>query len=192
MLRHRGGSRVDPRPGPPRRWRRALSILRSDRTPAAPSARRGVSAGFSHFRPTHGRLSLEGVMPFAASLDAVGWFARDGALLERVGHVLLVHAENSCGPEADQPVGGHRCLRRRRPRDSFGPHAGSRSPRRPIRHHQECRDGRRRGSRKWSKLIAVFREREGWDTHRDWIERCNPRLPGAERHAHEARSERQR
>ncbi|MBM3560174.1 MAG: amidase [Alphaproteobacteria bacterium] len=40
-------------------------------------------------RPTHGRITLAGVMPLAPSLDAVGWFARDSRLLARVGHVLL-------------------------------------------------------------------------------------------------------
>jgi amidase len=45
--------------------------------------------GIFGLRPTHGRLSLEGVMPLAPSFDTVGWFARDAALLARVGEVLL-------------------------------------------------------------------------------------------------------
>jgi amidase len=40
-------------------------------------------------RPTHGRVSLEGACPLAHSFDTAGWFARDAALLERVGRVLL-------------------------------------------------------------------------------------------------------
>ncbi len=45
--------------------------------------------GLFGLRPTHGRISLEGVMPLAPSFDTVGWFARDAATLHRVGTVLL-------------------------------------------------------------------------------------------------------
>lgn len=45
--------------------------------------------GIFGIRPTHGRIPLEGVCPLAVSFDTVGWFARDAALLERVGRVLL-------------------------------------------------------------------------------------------------------
>ena len=45
--------------------------------------------GVFGMRPTHGRISLEGACPLAASFDTCGWFARDPGVLERVGHVLL-------------------------------------------------------------------------------------------------------
>ncbi|MDP2239679.1 MAG: amidase [Burkholderiales bacterium] len=45
--------------------------------------------GIYGMRPTHGRVSLEGACPLAWSFDTCGWFARDPALLERVGRVLL-------------------------------------------------------------------------------------------------------
>ncbi len=45
--------------------------------------------GIYGIRPTHGRVSLAGACPLAASFDTCGWFARDPALLERVGRVLL-------------------------------------------------------------------------------------------------------
>jgi amidase len=41
------------------------------------------------FRPTHGRIPLEGAVPFSPSFDTVGWFARDPAVLRRVGGALL-------------------------------------------------------------------------------------------------------
>jgi amidase len=49
--------------------------------------------GLYGLRPTHGRVSLEGACPLAASFDTCGWFARDAALLERVGRVLLGRAQ---------------------------------------------------------------------------------------------------
>lgn len=45
--------------------------------------------GLFGMRPTHGRIPLDGVVPFAPSLDTVGWFARDAATLRRLGQVLL-------------------------------------------------------------------------------------------------------
>ncbi|MDQ0314475.1 amidase [Amorphus orientalis] len=45
--------------------------------------------GILGMRPTHGRIPLDGVVPFAPSFDCVGWFARDAGVLERVGRVLL-------------------------------------------------------------------------------------------------------
>jgi amidase len=45
--------------------------------------------GIFGMRPTHGAIPLAGVVPFAASLDTVGWFARDASTLRRVGEALL-------------------------------------------------------------------------------------------------------
>jgi len=45
--------------------------------------------GIYGIRPTHGRISLEGACALAKSFDTAGWFARDAALLERAGRVLL-------------------------------------------------------------------------------------------------------
>lgn len=45
--------------------------------------------GVLGLRPTHGRIPLDGVCPLAPSLDTCGWFARDAAVFERVGRVLL-------------------------------------------------------------------------------------------------------
>lgn len=45
--------------------------------------------GILGMRPTHGRVPLDGVVPFAPSFDCVGWFARDTGIFERVGRLLL-------------------------------------------------------------------------------------------------------
>jgi amidase len=45
--------------------------------------------GLIGLRPTHGRVSLEGAMDLAPSLDTCGWFARDVATFARVADVLL-------------------------------------------------------------------------------------------------------
>ena len=63
----------------------------SVRTPAA-------CCGVLGFRPTHGALSADGVVPLAPSFDAVGWFARDASTLAAVGDVLLPPASTPPSP----------------------------------------------------------------------------------------------
>ena len=41
--------------------------------------------GIYGIRTTHGRVKLDGVMPFASSYDTVGWFAQSAAMMARVG-----------------------------------------------------------------------------------------------------------
>jgi amidase len=45
--------------------------------------------GILGMRPTHGRVPLDGVIPFGPSFDVCGWFARDPDVFVRVGRVLL-------------------------------------------------------------------------------------------------------
>ncbi|KAK4350090.1 hypothetical protein RND71_029403 [Anisodus tanguticus] len=45
--------------------------------------------GVLGFRPSHGTVAHTGIIPVSASLDTVGWFAREPSILRRVGHVLL-------------------------------------------------------------------------------------------------------
>ncbi|MGV9976992.1 AtzH-like domain-containing protein [Micromonospora wenchangensis] len=54
--------------------------------------------GLFGFRPTHGVVSTDGVLPLAPSFDTVGWLTRDAALLATVGDVLLPPApDRACG-----------------------------------------------------------------------------------------------
>lgn len=45
--------------------------------------------GICGFRPTHGRIATDGVIPFAPTYDTVGWFAARGDMLARIGHALF-------------------------------------------------------------------------------------------------------
>lgn len=45
--------------------------------------------GVASIRPTHGRVSMDGVVPLAPSLDTVGWFADTAQRLTQVGNLLL-------------------------------------------------------------------------------------------------------
>jgi amidase len=49
--------------------------------------------GIYGFRPTHGRISLNGAVPLAPGFDTVGWLARDAELLKRCGLILLQESQ---------------------------------------------------------------------------------------------------
>ena len=54
--------------------------------------------GIFGIRPTVDRVPLDGVIPFGPPFDVAGWFARDAALLETVGRVLLDETEPPSEP----------------------------------------------------------------------------------------------
>jgi amidase len=81
---------------PPRPWPAGWSISRSDPTAVARSASQRATAGSFGIRPTHGRVSLRGAIPFGPSFDVAGWFAREPEVFRRVGEVLLDDQKVSC------------------------------------------------------------------------------------------------
>ena len=76
-------------------------------TDTAGSVRAPASnCGIFGFRPTHDRVSLEGVHALAPSFDACGWFAQDLSIMARVSEVLLglELPESSVQPQLLKPV----------------------------------------------------------------------------------------
>ena len=73
----------------------ASSILPSAPIPAARCRVPASNCGVFGLRPSHGRISVAGVMPFAPSLDTVGFFARDINTLERVAAILLPNEDTT-------------------------------------------------------------------------------------------------
>lgn len=63
------------------------------------------NCGIWGWRPTHGRVSVAGVMPFAPTLDTVGLFARDAVTLRRAAMVLL--GDGSPNTSQEQPSAVH-------------------------------------------------------------------------------------
>ena len=132
--------------------------------------------GIYGLRPTYGRIPLDGVMPFAPSLDTVGWFARDARLMRHVGDVLLDASPSS------RPGGPGRFLVARDAFDVID--ANLRLALEPAIERVARLIGPAEAIamaggdelEKWSRLIAVYRESEGWRSHRDWIAADKPRL----------------
>ena len=67
----------------------------------------GAFCGIYSMRPTHGRISTEGVVPLGPSFDTVGLFARDPQLLALCGGVLLAtnHASKGAGRDQNNETG---------------------------------------------------------------------------------------
>jgi amidase len=129
--------------------------------------------GLYGLRPTHGRISLDGVLPQAASFDTVGWFARDAVTFERVGRVLL----QSTG-QLNRP--GRLVIAE----DLFeGIDEDVRAALQPIVDtiagmvgDQTTERVATGGNDEWMEHQRFLQMREAWDTQRVWIERTNPRV----------------
>jgi amidase len=139
--------------------------------------------GIYGMRPTHGRISLDGIMPLAPSFDTVGWFARDPTLFSAAGRVLL----GDIGPGDIRP--GDREPRRRAGRvllatDAFAClEPGIEEALRPAIRHLETwlgeaatvavSDG---GLAAWYHVFRTLQGAEAWAAHGAWIESAKPRL----------------
>lgn len=131
--------------------------------------------GIYGIRPTHGRVSLEGACPLAASFDTAGWFARDPATLENVGRVLL-------GGE-EPPSPGRLLL----PEDAWSLlDARAADALRPAVARIVARLGSaervtlsREGLRQWFDVFRTLQGAEIWQQHGEWVRRVQPLLgPG--------------
>jgi amidase len=124
-------------------------------------------------RPSHGRISLEGVMPLAPSFDTVGWFAQDPQLFASAGRVLL-----------DDAAGGDRPARVLLATDAFARlEPGVEAALRPAIEHVEAWLGDAEpvivsaaGLDAWYDVFRVLQGAEAWAAHGEWIEQARPRL----------------
>jgi amidase len=131
--------------------------------------------GIYGIRPTHGRLSLEGVVGQAPSYDTVGWFARDADLLARIGEVLLGldlrqaqrprHAIVATDAFAIAEPATAAALASVVERITTA--VGS-SEHRPVSATVPLAD--------WFSHQRAIQGREAWDTFGEWIDRHNPRF----------------
>ena len=132
--------------------------------------------GIFGMRPTHGRISLEGARPLAASFDTAGWFARDAALMESVGRVLL-----------SDDVPARKPLRLLLAQDAFAL-AGDTLTKalQPALERVTAVLGKPQpitvsseGLPQWFQVFRVLQGAEVWAQHGEWVTRVKPNLgPG--------------
>ncbi|NIS33414.1 MAG: amidase, partial [Actinobacteria bacterium] len=131
--------------------------------------------GVIGIRPTHGRVSLEGAIPFGPSFDVAGWLARDAGVFERVSAVLL-------GPEDRSGPG--RLLVDTEAMALVAP--GVRAALAPALETIEALLGPRQdvrvsppGLREWFETFRVIQAAEVWGNHGAWVSEVRPKLgPG--------------
>jgi len=142
--------------------------------------------GVYGMRPTYGRISLDGVCPFAPSFDTVGWMARDVGVLARAGNVLLAGNADAGLPDSVTTI--------LVARDAFqlvGP-AVERSLASPVARLCDAVGQSREvtasdeGLERWAECFTTIQAFEIWRSLGDWVERAQPELgPGIrERIAH--------
>ncbi|HEY8260216.1 MAG TPA: amidase [Methylosinus sp.] len=155
-------------------------------TDTAGSCRAPASfCGIFGFRPSHGAVSSNGVVPLALSLDTIGWFARDVETLARVGEVLLP-ADLSEGPFA-RAVGLSEAFAQ-----SDEETIAAAAPAREALAQMFSPGEATLGEDFWSQSLRHFRNLqayEAWGAHGGWIAAEQPRFgPGiAERFAYAAK-----
>jgi len=133
--------------------------------------------GLIGLRTTHGRIPLEGIMPLAPSLDTIGWFARDIALYEKVGQVLLGDDEQnfSFSQLLYMPLLEHLLLDHPET-DSY------RAMFAKVRPHFASLKAASQSTLSIDELYLTFRQIQGWEawnTHGAWISSGDRKLgPG--------------
>jgi amidase len=127
--------------------------------------------GVLGMRPTHGRVSLEGAIPFGPSFDTAGWFARTPEVLGKVGRVLLQKTSAGVRPSRaliardafallDDPI--RRALDA--PLDAV------------VRRLDRCAEVTvsPEGLRAWVECFRVLQAAEVWENHGAWIREVAP------------------
>jgi amidase len=127
-------------------------------------------------RPTHGRVSLEGARPLAASFDVAGWFARDPEVMERVGAVLLAEERDGTLPKrvliaADAfELAGHTAAAALQPALDRVVGLVGKSSRLTVSNE---------GLTNWLDVFRTLQGYEAWQAHGAWVTETKPQLgPG--------------
>jgi len=137
--------------------------------------------GLFGMRPTHGRISVDGLTALAPSFDTVGWFARSASLMRTVGTVLF-------GDGATSAFAGS--LTRDHGMEAHAEAAGSAAFERQYQHCAVI--GVPLGEvslqldlQAAAESLRILQAHEAWRTHGRWIESHHPQFgPGiAERFA---------
>jgi amidase len=129
--------------------------------------------GIYGMRPSHGRISLAGVMPLAPSFDTVGWFARDPAPFVTAGRVLLDDGESARRPgrllvaeDAFERAGSDVA-------NALGPAIRAVEARlgeaRPVTVSADGLDA-------WYAVFRTLQAAEAWAEHGPWLEQAKPRI----------------
>lgn len=132
--------------------------------------------GLLGIRPTHGRVSLEGAIPFGPSFDVAGWFAREPDIFEKVGGVLLDGKADPTPPRRAVVVADGFDMLECRARAALKPAVEASGE--LIGITEDIRISPQ-GLASWFETFRVLQAAEIWANHGAWIEATRPKLgPG--------------
>ena len=144
--------------------------------------------GIYGMRPTHGRIPVDGVCPFAPSFDTVGWMARQAGVLARTGNILLAGTADAGRPgSVTTIIVAHDAFQlaglsvERSLAASVAKLCDAVGQSREITVSDE-------GLERWAECFTTIQAFEIWRSLGDWVQRARPELgPGIrERIAHAA------
>ena len=129
--------------------------------------------GLYGLRPTHGRISLNGVLPQSSSYDTVGWFARDPETFAKVGAVILQSEISKALPKKVIIAEDAFELLDRTTYDALQP-----AVRRVCTLIGEESNVRLSDTTlaDWRDQQGTLQSREAWETVKNWIDEVNPRF----------------
>lgn len=132
--------------------------------------------GIYGLRTTHGRIPLDGLMPLAPRFDTIGWFARQPAVLARVGQVLL---------PGRQPAAKAREVLVPADAWALADREVAAALQAPLERVVQAVGGRRditlseAGMGAWFKAFRILQGAEIWQVHGPWVTEAKPRFgPG--------------
>ena len=132
--------------------------------------------GVIGLRPTHGRIPMDGVRPLAPSFDTCGWFARDAALFERVGRILL--REEGSAPKPRRALLAQDAL-------ALAGDAVAHALKPAIARVEmligalEAVTVADEPLSQWMNYFRLLQSAEAWAQHGEWVRRVSPQLgPG--------------
>ncbi|MBU9713907.1 amidase [Evansella tamaricis] len=131
--------------------------------------------GIFGFRPTHGLVPIDGVIPLAQSFDTVGWMAKDPNTLLRIGEVLLPN-------DLKKPTHvGAAFQTAKCPIESWElAEKGTKDVLSPVLSELEgvlttvWEKISDHGLEEWSNVFKIIQGLEIWKNHGEWITKENP------------------
>lgn len=128
--------------------------------------------GLFGYRPTHGLVNIEGVVPLAKSFDTVGWMANSAEVLLRVGEVLIQH-DNEIHEDFDS-IYFEREAWSFVDGDTKDCLINAVSILSELYTNSDTIDISDEGLTEWSQLFRSIQGIEIWQEHGAWIEAENP------------------
>ena len=126
--------------------------------------------GIYGMRPTHGAVSMEGVIPLAKSFDTVGWMAEDAETLLKIGEILLPQDESGTFTNF---IEGKDAWELTDP-EVFEVFKPILSKIQKSAQSYETSVIASEGLQEWAEVFRILQALEIWEEHGDWITTHNP------------------